>query len=321
MSLLTKRCVKGAAILSLLTAGLLTACTSEPQNFNELSPEPAEAEHISQLSSWIYPDAEAESARRAFVERCVAEAGGTYREPVLEQSLASTVYTGRTTAELKEKGYGDLPAAEEGTHVAEFGQKGLDAYLGSADAEQFEVTFMDYTSGEIAADGCMAQSYEYIYGSAENGIRVALLAPQFGQAIAEDLQADQGYIDLQGAWASCMEDAGVGMVASTDQTVYHSHLVDDETAQKMLENDISCRENTNFDEKVAELKNSYYESVYKRLKQFSEEIEEIHSLAAQKVEADKTDPKNTSPVTVPTGSAAPKDSESEPAETASPEAS
>lgn len=304
VSLLTSRCIKGVSILSLLATGLLTGCSTQPENFSELPTQKPKPEHISQLSSWIYPPAEAEEARRGFVERCVKQAGGSYKEAVLHHDLEDTVFTGRTTEELKETGYGSEPA-DKSQQIADFDQKGLDAYIGTDKAEQFQVTFMDYTSGDISADGCLAQSYEYIYGSAENGIKVALLAPQFGQAISEELNADQTYIDLQNAWKTCMNDAGITSLESTDQAVYQSSLVDAETAEKMLKSDISCRESNNFDGAVTELKHSYYESMYKRLKQFSDDIEEAHQLALERVNADKAEPKDTSSVTVPTTSSSP----------------
>lgn len=307
MSLLTSRCVKGASVLSLLVTGLLVGCSSQPENFSELSTQKPNPEHISQLSSWIYPPAEAEEARRGFVERCVKKAGGSYQEAVVHQNLESTVHTGRTTEELKEAGYGSV-AEDKNQQVAVFDEKGLDAYIGTPEAQQFEVTFMDYSSGDISADGCMAQSYEYIYGNVENGIKVALLAPQFGQAISDELHADQTYIDLQNAWKTCMNDAGFTSLETTDEALYQSSLVDAKTAEKMVKSDISCRESNNFDSAITDLKNSYYESMYKRLKQFSDEIEETHQTAAERVNADKEEPKDTSPVTVPIASPSPSES-------------
>lgn len=300
MSLLTTRRVKACAGLTVVLAVALTGCKPQPQNFQELEPAKVNPEHITTLQSWIYPSEEAENARRAFVERCVADAGGKYLEPVAVYSLDDAVYTGRTTEELKANGYGPLPSETERA-TASFDQAGLDAYLGKGDST-FSVSFMDYSSGELKADGCMAQSYEYIYGSAENGIKAALLAPQFGSAIADSLRSDEQYIALQGEWATCMSDAGFGQVKSTDLASYQASLVGEEDAKKMLEADISCRESHSFDSSVSELKNSYYESVYKRLKQFKDELEAIHTTAQERVEADKADPKNTSPVTVPTPS-------------------
>lgn len=300
MSLLTAHRVKACASLTFMLAAVLTGCKPQPQNFQELEPAQVNPEHITTLEGWIYPSEEAEKARRAFVERCVADAGGKYLEPVAVYSLEEAVYTGRTTEELKANGYGPLPAKTDRA-TASFNQAGLDAYLGKGEST-LSVSFMDYSSGELKADGCMAQSYEYIYGSAENGIKAALLAPQFGSAIDESLRADEKYTALQGQWASCMSEAGFEQVKSTEEASYQASLVKAEEAKKMLEADISCRESHSFDSSVSDLKNSYYESVYKRLKQFSDELEAVHTTAQERVEADKTDPKNTSPVTLPTPS-------------------
>lgn len=300
MSLLTAHRVKAGASLAFLLVIILTGCKPQPENFQQLEAAEAKPEHITALQSWIYPPEEAEKARRAFVERCVAHAGGKYLEPVPIRNLEQAVYTGRTTAELKASGYGPLPSQTDRA-TASFNQAGLDAYLGQGKS-RFSVSFMDYSSGELKADGCMAQSYEYIYGSAENGIKAALLAPQFATAIDDSLRSDEKYIALQGQWASCMSDAGFGQVKSTDQASYQASLVSQQEAKKMLQADITCRESHSFDSSLSELKNSYYESVYQRLEQFSDELEAIHATAQERVEADKSDPKNTSPVTVPTPS-------------------
>lgn len=303
MSLLTNRCVKGLAVFGCFTALGLAGCSSQPQNFDELTAETAKTEHLDALQSWIFPPAEAESARRAFVERCVAEASGSYKEPEVGLTLDSAVYTGRTTEELKASGYGQLPAAE-GRATASFDEAGLDAYLGK-DGETFTVTFMEYSSGELNSAGCMAQSYEYIYGSVESGVKAALLAPEFAQAIETSLRADENYLALQESWATCMNDAGFGQASSTDQAAYSASLLGADSSEKMLQADISCRESISFDSSITGLKNSYYEAVYQRLEQFSEELEATHATAGERVAADKTDPKNTSPVTVSTPTASP----------------
>ncbi len=294
------------ALACLATAGL-AGCTPEPENFQELTAEEAKSEHIDQLQSWIYPPAESEAARRAFVQRCVNALGGSYTEAVNHHSLADAVYTGRSTAALKENGYDHL-AATDGETVATFDQAGLEAYLGQA-GESFTVHFMEYSTGKLNSEGCMAQSYEYIYGSVEAGTKAALLAPAFGQAIADSLFADENYKTLQQGWADCMAGKGFSQVASTDQASYEASLLDDTGAQKMLEADISCRESLNFDSTMTDLKNSYYESVYKRLKQFSEELEAIHQTSLERVAADQTDPKDSSPVTVPTQTPSPTEGE------------
>ena len=102
-----------------------------------------------------------------------------------------------------------------------------------------------------------------------------------------------------------MNDAGFGQVSSTDQAAYSASLLRADSAEKMLQADISCRESISYDSSITDLKNSYYEAVYQRLEQFSKELEAIHATAGERVAADKTDPKNTSSVTVPTPTASP----------------
>ncbi|WP_237189403.1 hypothetical protein [Rothia nasimurium] len=303
MLFVTDKRIRAILALTCLAGTGLVGCTPEPENFKELTAAEAKSEHIDQLQTWIYPPAESEEARRAFVQRCVKAAGGSYTEAVSQDSLADAVFTGRSTAALKENGY-DLLQPTQSETVASFDQAGLDAYLGTG-GETFSVSFMEYSTGTLNSAGCMAQSYEYIYGSVEAGIKAALLAPSFGQAIADSLFADENYTTLQNSWASCMNDRGFAQVSSTDQASYEASLLGEKAAQDMLAADISCRETLNFDAAMTDLKNSYYESVYKRLKQFSEELTTIHETSLERVAADATDPKDTSPVTVPTPSPSP----------------
>lgn len=309
---LIRRQFRGVALLSFATALALGGCGGpQPENFSDLQAAGSvKEEHLRALEGWLFPSAEAEAARRGFVERCVAASEGIYKEPERSFSLEQTVYTGRTTQQLKDSGYGPLPAAD-GQAVADFGPKGLDLYLGTSEAT-FSVDFMGFSTGKIAPDGCMAQSYEYIYGSAEQGLKVALLAPEFAGAIANELRADERYTQLQADWDQCMTEAGHSGIGSTDLAVYRSQLIAQDKVQGMLKADIACRESQNFDATISDIKGSYYEAVYKRLKPFAKEIEAVHATAAERVAADKAEPKASSPVTVPTPSASASASEASP---------
>lgn len=306
MLFLTNPHARRLSLLGVAAALALTACQGQPEHFNELEAEEPKAEHITQLESWLFPTDEAEQARRGFVQRCVEASGGHYTEPAPELSLETAVFTGRTTEQLRNFGYGPLPATSDQL-MADYDPEGLTAYLGEG-GETFEVTFMDYSTGPLDSSGCMVQSYEYIYGTAESGLRTALLAPQFAQAITDELRQDEEYTALQSNWASCMAEAGFDSASSTDQATYTSTLLEADRHEEMLESDISCRLEHNFDQRVTELKNAYYEAVYERLKQHSGEIEQVHTTATERVEADRANPHSSSPVTVPTPTASPSDS-------------
>lgn len=303
MSLLKNNCANGLKLGGFLSLLVLTACSQQPQNFNDLTAQNARDEHLQALEGWIYPSTEAEEARRAFVERCVSNLGGHYQEPAQVHSLEEEVYTGRSTQELKDSGYSPLPLATEPA-TASFDQAGLDAYLGK-EGQTFTVNFMDYSTGPINSAGCMAQSYQYIYGSAELGLKTALLAPRFGAAIEEAVRTDSKYQALQEAWARCMNQAGFPQVSSADQASYQASLLGADQAEKMLAADITCREENDYDQTISQVKNSYYEAVYQRLRQFSKDFETASTTSQEKIAADAQDPKSSSEVTLPTTSPSP----------------
>lgn len=303
MSLLTSSPRKSLILLA-ASSLLLTACASQPQNFQDLTAQSAQEDHLSQLSTWIFPAPELETARKAFVQRCVEASGGHYREPENSQSLETAVYTGPSLQALKETGY-QSPAPQEAPQAfADYDQAGLEAYLGK-EGQKFTVNFMEYSSGELDANGCQAQSYQYIYGTVEDGVKQALLAPHFAQSIGRALTEDSQYQTLQEDWSACLAEKGF-TVASTDQAAYAASQLGAEDAKKLLAQDISCREKADLDTKLADLKSSYLEAVYQRLEPFKGDFERIQQTAAQKVEEDKANPQSTSPVTVlPTPSGTP----------------
>ncbi len=302
MSLLTSP--RKSLILLATSSLLLSACASQPQNFQDLTAQEAQEDHLTQLSTWIFPSSELETARKAFVQRCVEASGGHYREPESSQSLETAVYTGPSLQALKETGY-QAPAPEQAPQAfADYDQAGLEAYLGQ-EGEKFTVNFMEYSSGELDASGCQAQSYQYIYGTAEEGIKQALLAPHFAQSIGRALTEDDQYRQLQEDWSACLAEEGFSVV-STDQAAYAASQLGAEESQKLLARDISCREKADLDTKLADLKSSYLEAVYQRLEPFKEDFERIQQTAAQKVEEDKANSQATSPVTaLPTPSGTP----------------
>lgn len=302
MSLLTSP--RKSLILLATSSLLLSACASQPQNFQDLTAQSAQEDHLTQLSTWIFPAPELETARKAFVQRCVEASGGHYLEPENRQSLETAVYTGPSLQALKETGY-QAPAPQDAPQAfADYNQVGLEAYLGQG-GEDFTVSFMDYSSGSLNSAGCQSQSYRYIYGSAEDGIKQALLAPLFAQSIGRALKEDDQYQGLQEDWSTCLAEEGF-TVASSDQAAYAASQLGAEEAKKLLARDISCREKADFDAKLTDLKSSYLEAVYQRLKPFKEDFERIQQTAAQKLEEDKANPQTTSPVTaLPTPSGTP----------------
>lgn len=296
--------------LAVLCCGLfvITGCSTKetepeiPANLNDLQAAEPQQEHIDQLKSWIFPPAEAEAARQGFVTRCVeATNGGVYKEAVLPHNLGIIPPGGLTTAQLKASGYQPQPESESAYTPPVNEGNGLAAYAGTIKSGGISVEFLEY-SATVPVNGCQAQSYQYIYGSVENGLKAVIIAPSFAQAIAEEVREDEAYTNLQKEWSTCMQ--GKKYPDFTDVTMASDEAVRINSTEraKLAEADVACRESLEYDTKFSEIEKRYYEAVYQRLEKFSGELISIHETGKQNTEKDKTEPKNTSPVEKPQAS-------------------
>lgn len=311
---------QSAVILLSTVAFALAGCSSNkdaappiPENLNSLQASDPQQEHLDQLDSWLFPPVEAETARRAFVSRCVSAAnGGTYEEAEISHNLSIVPPGGVTTETLKATGYQPTAQSTSSYSPPVNSDNGLDAYAGNLKKGTLSTSFLGYDSGEIAIDGCQAQSYQYIYGSVENGLKAVSLAPSFANAITEEVTSDEDYNNLQNDWSSCMEDKGYQDLSNAGAASDLALRSSKSDSQKISKADIACRESLDYDNKFSSIENKYYETVYERVQKFGDELNQIHDTGKQNAEKDKTDPKDTSPVSNPTesASATPTDSES-----------
>lgn len=308
MFLLGRRCVKTALTLAVLLTLALAGCglfKEQPDNLDELESARTKDEHLQDLKSWIFPSAETETARRAFVSRCVAQAGGSYEEASQNFQLETALTSGLTRDQLRKTGYDQLGSTHENQR-ARFDQAGQEAYFGNPKNGTISVTFMEYSTGEIPIDGCMAQSYQYMYGSVQEGMIVAILAPSFAKAVADEVSQDQSYVDLKQEWSDCMSEADYKDLVSVDQAWDLAQKLEGEEEQKLAEQDAQCREEVKYEEKMAKIQNSYYEAVYQRVKRYDYQLEGIHGIAQERLAADQKDPKNSSPIDLSTQTATPQ---------------
>ncbi|QRZ62318.1 hypothetical protein [Rothia sp. ZJ932] len=297
-------------VRSLTVLGLLVVagCSSAPENLNDLEPvDKVNEKNLEQLTSWIFPPEEAEKARAAFIERCVAaNGGGTYTIADAQQNtLEGILGTGFTVKEADKHGY-ELANAGARDGLANSDTAGRSAYFGNSKLGTVETSLLGYSSGKIAANSCLAQSFQYIYGSVEDGLKAAELAPSFGRAVRDEVLDDEKYKDLQNRWATCMSEKGFSDISDTAQAPAHanSHLPKEQ--KKIAIADATCRHNVDFDAQVSDISQRYFASIYERVKNVGDELEKIHDQAAKNVEADKTDPKDSSPIELqptPTASA------------------
>lgn len=283
----------GIAVVAVTISG----CTSTPEHLADMQPaRTAKTEHLDQLSQWIFPSEDIEKVRDAFNKRCVAERGGKYIPHNERMTLDRVLGTGLTLEEAQKHGYDSV---RQLAPTVAIDAKSQAAFFGGTDKDKgtVEAKLLDYSSGKVAADGCMAEGLQYIYGSVENGLKAAIIAPSFAQSIRDELLADKDYIDLQKKWSECMANIGY---ENYPNTTYAEHSVDPnqpEATQELAVGDAQCREDVNFDGRTKEIANRYFETVYTRVKNVGKELEKIHETAQRNLEADHKEPKNSSPVT------------------------
>ncbi|MFW0178460.1 hypothetical protein [Rothia sp. P7208] len=106
--------------------------------------------------------------------------------------------------------------------------------------------------GAIAKDGCLAQSYQEVFGTPEAGVIFvggphAIVEP-YRQAIWKDPQVKT----IEQEWSQCMKEDFHQDVPNTFEARKHDSSV--ESAVQ----DAQCREKTGYDQKMATLSNAYY---------------------------------------------------------------
>lgn len=275
----------------------LSACTSAPENLNDLeAANTSNQKHIDQFKSWVFPSEEAEKARAEFAQRCVEQRGGKYIPEVQPHSIEQVLGTNLSVEDAKKSGY-QLTAGASRSSLDSFDKAGQKAYFGDAKNGAVSATLLEYSSGEIPTDGCMAESLNYIYGSVEDGLKVAELAPSFVHSVRNKVLEDEEYAQLQEKWSQCMKDAGYPNLSDTNIAVTSANNYQLDEQKKQATADAQCREDINFNQSVNDLAGKYYESAYKRVKNVGSELEKIHEVAATRVEEDKNNPKSSAPVT------------------------
>lgn len=278
---------------SLLLLMGVTAC-APAENFDNLEPEKASSKHLDQLQSWALPSTEAEDARRAFVSRCVSARGGKYSEAQKDYSLQTSLRNGVDADQLKEHGY--LPAPTKEKKTPTYDARGLKAYTGNPAHGTKSVQFMELDSGELAVDGCFAESLQYIYGSVEDGFKVAVLAPQMLQSVGENVREDPAYKEVENSWGTCMKDHLDSDFTTFESASDYALTLPQSQRLKVAQTDAECRGSNNVDSRVHDIESTYFEAVYQRVKRFADDFEKIQQRSQENVVKDRENPQKSSPV-------------------------
>lgn len=275
----------------------VSGCSSAPENLKDLeAATKTNQKHIDKFKSWVLPSEDAEKARAKFAQRCVEKRGGTYLPQIQPHSIDQILGTNLTVDDAKDHGY-QLAKDADRTPLDSSDKAGQKAYFGDAKNGTASATLLEYSSGDIPTDGCMAESLNYIYGSVEDGLKAAELAPSFVHSVRDKVLEDDEYTKLQEKWSQCMNDAGYPNLTDTNSAVTAANNFQLDEQKRQATADAQCREDISFNQSVNDLAGKYYESAYKRVKNVGSELERIHETASKRVEEDKNDPKSSAPVT------------------------
>lgn len=157
-------------------------------------------------------------------------------------------------------------------------------------------TSLRYGADADQLKGCFAESLQYIYGSVEDGLKVAVLAPQLLQSLGENVREDPVYKEVENAWGTCMKDH-----LDTDFTTFESAsdcalTLPQSQRLKVAQTDAECRESNNVDARVHDIEKSYFEAVYQRIKRFADDFQKIQQRSQENVLKDRENPQKSSPV-------------------------
>lgn len=126
----------------------------------------------------------------------------------------------------------------------------LAAYRGNP--ENGSVT-VDGVPGGIAADGCLAQSYKEVFGSAETGVLFESGILNLPLPYINAAQADDRLVELDKKWATCMKDQHGVEIATPDLAMNDTSM----DSHQLAIYDAQCRQEVNYEKVTQEVLNAY----------------------------------------------------------------
>lgn len=195
---------------------------------------------------------EVHDAQQKAAAQCMKERGYTW-EPVPAQptyDVRNSLHpTPLTVEEAKKYAYGPrTPNYEQLLPPIE--QETFEAYMGT---DLSNPITSPQGGGSIASDGCLAESYKQVFGTAEAAVYFyggPLNRPlPYLAAIHDNIEE----IKVTEAWSACMAD-NYDIKVETPDLAAHSQDID---PYDMAVKDATCREETGFEEVMTELLDAY----------------------------------------------------------------
>ncbi|MFW0184022.1 hypothetical protein ACN083_00685 [Rothia sp. CCM 9418] len=250
------RVLSSTVVIPLLA---LAGCSGEAQEQSHSSqvvpanikpaqnPDPQAMEKINQLFS--VTETMHKAQQKALIQ-CVAQHGAHIVEvPLSTYSVQKETFSPLSLEHARQYGYGNGDAVIEKSIVQQDDPQAQEFIMGNPMNGSVSV---EGIGGAIAKDGCLAQSYQEVFGTPEAGV-IFVGGPQaivepYSQAIWKDPQVKT----IEQEWSQCMKEDFHQDVPNTIEARKHDSSV--ESAVQ----DAQCREKTGYDQKMATLSNAYY---------------------------------------------------------------
>lgn len=241
-------------IFSGCTANDTTTARSEaeqPENGIVPATQP-DSQAIEKINTLFSMTPAAQQAKEVAVAQCLKSQGYTWDlQSVSESYDIRSDFSPRplSVEEAQERGYQTLSTNSE-QNQPDIDDATWAAYMGNPENGGISV---DGIPGTIAADGCLAQSYKAVFGSAEAGVLFEsgiqnLPLPYIGAA-----QMDSKQEELNQRWSACMKDH-YGIEIQTPDLASVDTSMD---SHQLAMYDAQCRQEVNYEEVTTEILNAY----------------------------------------------------------------
>lgn len=218
---------------------------------------------------------EVHDAQQKAAAQCMEERGYTW-EPVPAQptyDVRNSLHPNPLTVEqAKRYGYGPTTPDYERL-LPPIEQEAFEAYMGT---DLSNPITSPQGGGSIAPDGCLAESYKQVFGSAEAAVYLEGGAENLPLPYIAAIHDNIEDIKVTEAWSACMAD-NYDIKAETPSLAAHSNGIDQ---YDMAVKDATCREETGFEDVMNKLLDAYMttfindnEDLIKQAKEYKETAE------------------------------------------------
>ena len=236
----------------------LTACSAQESSQEETqevqikAADQVDSQAIEKVNTLFTLSPTAQQAQEAALAQCMTARGQTW-----VSSSAKLPYDVRSQldpsplslAQAQAEGYSSHNYSQTQS-LPNLTEEAMLIYMG--DPSQGSIS-VEGVPGSIAANGCLAESYTRVFGSAESGVffesGILNLTLPYVNAVIHDSRSQE----LDQAWSACMKEEEGIEIASPALATIDTSL----GPHQMAVADAQCREQVNYEEKTREILNSY----------------------------------------------------------------